>query len=135
MNQNKLCWGITVEKIKKFYPDIRYVEEHNWGGGKLIFDSVVVRVFEGDCGALVISNANYADDFTLKAILKYASLSGFSKIFATVVGPEYTSIRSAISAFKKNRFICVHKGKSNRNPDKDDYVFVKIIRNPIKKGY
>lgn len=134
MNHNKLLWGITVEEIKKFYSNIRHKSDSSWGGGVLIFGSTEVRVFVGDCSSIVINNAVGADDSTLKAVLKYASLSGFSKIFATVVGtPLY--IDYAVQAFKKNRFICVHKGKSNRNPHKDDYVFVKIIRNPVKKGY
>ena len=81
--------------------------------------------------------ANYAKEDTLKDVLRFCSLSGFSKIFATIVGNESYchAITRAVESFKKARFKLVYKGKSNRNPEKDDYVFVKYIRNCKYKGY
>lgn len=131
-----LNWGLPLEQVKK------HIYPHAVGavGDYLSLGNITLKNFPGDCGSLVMIYANRATEEDLARAVKYASLSGFTKIFATVVGatePKQWSvpINDAVAAFKKARFKLVHHGKSNRNPDKDDYVFVKIIRNPKHRGY
>ena len=124
-----LLWGISDDEILKIFP-------------KAIFEDkcininhhIVLRNFPGDCGALIIDGANYMDSGILRKILLYASLSGFNKIFATVVGyPQW--VTKAKLAFTSAKFKCVYKGYSNRSPVREDYVFVKRINNCKHKGY
>ena len=127
--KTSLFWGIPDEKIKLMFPTASFSEKCI-----NITYSVSLRNFPGDCGALIIEGANNVDKTLLKKILLYASLSGFNKIFATVVGyPMW--INNAVLAFKGAKFKCSYYGKSNRNPEKEDYVFVKRINNCKHKGY
>lgn len=132
-DRKPLTWGLRVSQIKKTFPTVMIHDNF------ISFGSVCIQNFPGDCGALILTRANYAKKKDLQDVVKFASMSGFSKIFATVVStldsPYGTSTKEAVAAFKALRFIKVNQGKSNRNPNKDDFVFVKIIRNPIHKGY
>lgn len=129
-DRKPLTWGLKESQIKKHFPTVRILKN------SLVSGSVRVQNFPGDCGSLIITGANWATKQDLKDAVKFASMSGFSKIFATVVADmDYDSAQRTVKAFKSQRFICVNHGKSNRNPHKDDFVFVKIIRNPIHKGY
>lgn len=124
-----LTWGMSLEDIKQQLDSNASVY-----GNNLLIHNMNLTNFNGDCGAIYLTNANTATKEKLKTVEKYASLSGFSKIFATVVGkPEY--LERALYAFRSNKWKCVAKGKSNRNETKDDYVFVKYIRNCKYKGY
>lgn len=133
LDRKPLTWGLKESEIHKYFPTVMIGER------SLGFNSVSLLNFPGDCGALILTGANYAKKEDLQAVVKFASMSGFSKIFATVVAPpenQYdTRAKDAVAAFKALRFIKVNQGKSNRNPNKDDFVFVKIIRNPLHKGY
>ena len=128
-----LGWGIPVPMITEFYPDVAY--QQNVTPKKLNFGFVQLLNFYGDCGALTLNNAKCITQDTMKAVLQYASLSGFTKIFATVVGSDSDRQREVCKIFRDYRWKCVHKGKSNRNPRKDEFVFVKIIRKPKHIGY
>ena len=123
-----LYWGLTVTQIKKQITTNVYVTKEETDNPVLTIDNMTLTNFPGDCGALCLASANHATNQKLKTVYKYASLSGFSKIFATVVGKE-DFIKEAVAAFKANKWKCVYKGKSNRNPKKSDYVFVKYIKN------
>lgn len=142
-----LTWGLCKHEIEKLFPGVQFVEEPgvpvrdsyllreiNFPRKDNKYSLLQVRNFPGDCGALMLRGANSASYDQLKDVLKYASLSGFSKIFATVVGEE-VYLKEALAAFKKARFKLVAKGNSNRNAYKYDYVFVKYIRNCKYKGY
>lgn len=134
MKVNTLTWGIPIEDIKKFYP-MAYTGVYN-GKPYVCFDHTSVYNFPGDCGALILDGAgSIYGAKTMRAILKYASLSGFNKIFATLVNYDYPWEQERLKLFKNYRWKLVHKGKSNRTPEKNDYVFVKIIHNPLHKGY
>lgn len=125
-----LTWGLTTEQIKTQFPKARIF------GSSIHFNNIRLQNFPGDCGSLLLLSANYAEEADVKQAVSFASASGFSKIFAIVVGDNsFGDYDKAITAFKKARFILVHQGKSNRNSHKDDYVFVKIIRNCKHKGY
>lgn len=134
IDRKPLTWGLRVSQIEKTFPNASIGDSH------ITFGSLLIKNFPGDCGALTLSGANYAKKEDLQAVVEFASMSGFSKIFATVVADMENKYykpagSDAVAAFKALRFIKVNQGKSNRNPNKDDFVFVKIIRNPIHKGY
>lgn len=133
IDRKPLTWGLRESEIRKHFPTALI------GDSGLVLGSLRIQNFPGDCGTLVLSGANYAKKKDLQDVVKFASMSGFSKIFATVVATlenkHNTSAKDAVATFKALRFIKVNQGKSNRNPNKDDFVFVKIIRNPIHKGY
>ena len=80
--------------------------------------------------------ATYATKKEIGLAVDLASRCGFSKIFATIV-KEYDdeSERDADIANRFPGWIVVSKGKSNRNPHKDDIVLVYINKDCIYKGY
>lgn len=124
-----LGWGLSVEDIKlkmgMLFPKRQYQDYFSTVQGRVSFGSATLRNFEGDCGALYMQGANYVDDKDLECVTEFCSLSGFSKVFATVVQSDDTTTRENL--FKKHGWTLVHKGKSNRNPTKHDCVFVLII--------
>lgn len=126
-----LTWGQTYEQLKHFNSGLICRE------GSVILQSAALKNFPGDCGALILTGANTVSGETLRTLCKVASNGGFSKIFATVVLHDtiYSSIKERLALFRANNFIKVKHGKSNRNPDKDDIVFVKYISNCKYKGY
>lgn len=126
-----LSWGLTDQQIKEQFPKAKIF------GNSVRFNCIRLQNFPEDCGSLVLVGANCAEENDVKQAVAFASASGFSKIFATVVGENYpySRVETAVKAFKKARFKLVHQGKSNRNPHKDDYVFVKIIHNCEYMGY
>ena len=95
-----------------------------------------MRNIIGDCGALQMNGANYATKKEIGLAVDLASRCGFSKIFATIV-KEYDdeSQRDADIANRFPGWIVVSKGKSNRNPHKDDIVLVYINKDCIYRGY
>lgn len=125
-----LQWGPDDVAIKdKFGDSIRSCMH-----GHLAFGTASLTNFPGDCGALVLRNANSIDVATLKLVNKVASFCGFSKIFATVCLNEHQAEKQRL-VFRQAGWKLSHKGFSNRNPTKVDLVFVKYIRNCEYKGY
>ena len=130
MTYYPLTWGLTDFQIKKEFPTAVF------SVGYVKINGVFIRNFPADCGAVFLTGANAVSTDALKDVVKFCSMSGFSKIFATVVfHPQYSRLHQVLDAFKAARFKLVFKGKSNRNPEKNDYVFVKYIRNCKHKGY
>jgi len=126
-----LSWGQHDSEIKKLVPSARI------GTDFVSIEQQTLVNFPGDCGALILKNANTATKETLRKVVKVASHGGFSKIFATVVAATttYYNLQDVIDAFKANKFIKVKHSKSNRNSYKDDIVFVKYITIPtVKQG-
>ena len=122
-----LTWGLTYEQLTKRYG--YKIDIHN---DKIRVNSLTIQNFPSDCGSLIITGANSATTENLSLVIDIASCCGFNKIFATVVGENK---ENAVKAFKSKRFKLVFQGKSNRSSYKDDYVFVKYIRNCKWKGY
>jgi len=126
-----LNWGQTEQQIERNNPKVICKDDC------VYFNGASLKNFPGDCGALILTSANTVGAETLRTLCKVASASGFSKIFATVVLRDtvYSSVKERLAVFRANNFIKVKHGKSNRNPDKDDIVFVKYISNCKYKGY
>jgi len=126
-----LTWGQTEQQMQSINSNI------TCGTGFVQLNGAYLRNFPGDCGALILTGANQVGAETLRTLCKVASAGGFSKIFATVVlrNTVYSSVKERLAVFRANNFIKVKHGKSNRNPDKDDIVFVKYISNCKYKGY
>lgn len=126
-----LQWGQTEEEIKKKYPHVCITK------GKIrVGSNCTLTNFPGDCGALILNYANHATTEDLRTAIKIASGGGFNKIFATVCMERcYYKFEEVQKAFKKNRFLKVKEGTSNRNPHKADIVYVKYITNCKYKGY
>lgn len=136
--ENPLTWGMTKEDYEKTWPDANFYYYPNKiyanKPGKTDMPDVILQNFQGDCGSLILQKANYATKESLAFAREIASKNGFNKIFATVVGKP-NMIENAVKAFKQNRWITVTKGHSNRNKQKEDYIFVLYIRNCHYKGY
>lgn len=126
-----LSWGQTEQQIKQINPNLVCSE------GSVFLQKTTLKNFPGDCGALILTGANSVSVEDLRTLCKVASYGGFSKIFATVVllDTTYSSIKERLAVFRANNFIKVKHGKSNRNPKKDDIVFMKYISNCKYKGY
>jgi hypothetical protein len=137
-----LTWGLNEAAIAEQFPGVKIgdgfssIKQLGFPERGSRYPDVWVQNFPGDCGSLILTSANSATLPVLRDVISFASKSGFSKIVATVVGSmEYNSIKVAVKAFRKAGFICAARGKSNRNQYKDDFVFVKYIRNCEYKGY
>ena len=122
-----LTWGLMVDEIKQKFPNAYC------GNNYIDFGRVTVNNFPGDCGALLVRGLNNGDVQSLKDAEKYASLSGFSKMFGTIVC-EKKYADAALETMKALGWRCISKGNSNRNPEKRDYVMFKRI-NCSYKGY
>lgn len=116
-----LTWGLGMEQIKAKWPKATmYDQRLNLGG------SACLQNFTGDCGALILTGANSVTEKDLQDVKEYASLSGFSKIFATIVTSKTYADRQ-LKIFEDANFQCISKGNSNRNDHKKDYVmFIRI---------
>lgn len=126
-----LTWGQTEQQITRNNPSVLCRD------GYVHLNGACLKNFPCDCGALILTGANGVDVETLRTLCKIASAGGFSKIFATVVLNDtiYSSVKERLAVFRANNFIKVKHEKSNRNPSKDDIVFVKYISNCKYKGY
>jgi hypothetical protein len=126
-----LQWGQDEKLIKKLDSAIICQQ------GVVYLRGASLKNFPGDCGALILTGANTISKDTLRTLCKVASNGGFSKIFATVVAQNttYWDVQDQLATFRANKFIKVKHGKSNRNPKKEDVVFVKYISNCKYKGY
>ena len=134
--ENPLTWGLNKAEWDKRWPS--KWKCNSYTKAICINNKISIHNFPGDCGALTINGAYRADKETLDLLEDIASSNGFSKIFATLVGDNsHGYYDKAIKAFKKNRWILVKKGISNRKLDNDviDYVYVKYISNCKFKGY
>ena len=136
--ENPLTWGLTKQQYETTWPDANFYFYTNKiqvsKPNEKNMPDVVLQNFPGDCGSLLLLKANNATKESLAFARDIASKNGFSKIFATVVGKP-NIIENAVKAFKQSRWINVAKGYSNRNKQKEDYIFVLYIRNCHYKGY
>lgn len=121
MDYPALTWGLSLEKIQKFAP---YTQKN---GQRLLFHNVCVQNFPADCGALLLTNTSYITLHDLQNIVQYASKSGFSKIFCTIVDkPDIAN--AAKETFRKAGFRCISSSYSNRNSCKKDYVMFMRVK-------
>ena len=104
-------------------------------GDKMYVGSLLLSNFPGDCGALIMQQANNATHEHLKFVKEFASQNGFSKVFATVVTNNETVLSKLKKAYRSAGWIRVYEGKSNRNRYKTDIVYCLVIRNCKYKGY
>lgn len=132
-NISVLTWGITVGEIQELcnkYPTcgVSYTDS---AMPCLYIDNICVYNFIGDCGTLSITNAFIASDIALDFLAEFASLSGFSKILATICkkNPE-----PVVTMFTDRGWEVVKKSMSNRNPKKEHYVLLLSI-DCVHKGY
>lgn len=103
-------------------------------GNSLIIDCIHISSFPGDCGALCLNGALYANKANLKDIMEIASHTGHNKIFATIVGTD-VKIQEKKKLFVDMGWTIINEGKSNRNSDKIDVVLFYFNPNCKKKGY
>ena len=104
-------------------------------GDKMYVGQLLLSNFPGDCGALIMQQANNATHENLNFVKKFASHNGFSKVFATVVTDNEVMLSKLKKAYRKAGWIRVYEGKSNRNDYKTDIVYCLVIRNCKYKGY
>jgi hypothetical protein len=125
-----LNWGLSEKDTKEFFL------AHNISGtseqGYVCIQNLGLSNFQGDCGSLLITDANSATSRNVALVIEYASLSGFDKLFATVCSSR---IADAVGAFTSNGFKIVSSAPSNRNPTKTSVVLFYLISNPKHKGY
>lgn len=131
---NLLVYGITVEKMQELhnhYPSCLVHYNNHQSIPCLSLGTLDVYNFVGDCGTLCITGANIASDISLDFLAEFASLSGFSKILATVCSktPEFI-----VNRFLNRGWEVVKKSKSNRNPEKEHYIMLLSI-DCVHKGY
>ena len=123
-----LTWGLSDKKIKEEFPDSSF-----WGRSVTLKSGIALSNFKGDCGALTLQGVSNCTAADFQEVERFASLGGFSKLFATIVSKKkYADI--SLATMKKAGWRCVSKGKSNRNPEKRDYVMFKRIKCSYK-GY
>jgi len=131
--KNPLGWGLSWGETKElFAAKKKKAEFYVMPGGtderpaSLTIGDCTLFNFQGDCGAVCMNGANHATTATLKDVEEWCSLSGFSKIFATIVtSPASANLTKAI--FEKAGWTVISEGKSNRNSMKTDIALFKRI--------
>ena len=127
-------WG-DLTTIKKHHPEVVDFAAGGWGGyGALQVNCTYMYNFPGDCGALCLQGAHYASAETIETIKHCASLTGHSKIFATLVGKK-VNLEQVLALYLAAGFKLVNEAQGNRSMGYTDYVL--FYHNPdcIKKGY
>lgn len=122
-----LNWGLGKKTMKEKFPGVHFLSSYT-----IEYEGLYLKPFPSDCGALTLTGANNVTSKTIPVIIDIASSCGFSKIFVTLVG---TRLKDKAKILTNAGFRCVYRGKSNRNPHKDDYIFVYYNRNCKYKGY
>ena len=123
------AYGITLTKAKEIFKDAQ-----SWGSS-LKIGCLVMKNFEGDCGALIFTGCNYASKEELQAAMEIASEAGMSKVFGTIVTNNEEQAKIQKRIFLAEGFRVITNGKSNRTPSKKDIVLFHYNTNPKKKGY
>jgi len=101
-------------------------------------ESFTLRIFPNDCGSLILTQVSSISRDALKLVRQVASICGFDTVVCTYVNLRDTTDTEAVQNFKKERWIKVVDGKSNR---KHNYktnrkiVYILHIRNCEHKGY
>ena len=127
-----LTWGWSLPRLKEKWQNKLYYH-NNFG---LLLNSIWVKPFPGDCGALTVQNIGCAKKEDIKDVMELASDNGFSKLFGTVVKRMASKqCEETKKLFKDLGWILVSEGKSNRNSDKTDLVFVYVNHDCTHKGY
>lgn len=128
-----LTWGLNWGKSKKLIMEKHNLSLNFYEPKTLQIGRLLVYNFKGDCGTLIISNANYASVQELKALEEWCSLSGFSIIFATLA--DYPQkVEAQKKTFISQGWRVISNKKSNRQPEKNHIALIKNI-NCIYKGY
>ena len=123
-----LIWGLSDEKIGEEFPGSSF-----WKGNVTLKSGIKLSNFIGDCGALTLNGVSNCTVADLQEVERFASLGGFSKLFATIVSEKkYADI--SLARMKEAGWRCVSRGKSNRNPKNRDYVMFKRVK-CVHKGY
>lgn len=134
MIENTLNWGISLEEIKTFFPDV-YIGKDGYGQQYLGFNLCYLHNFPNDCGATILTGLTYVTAKSLEAVHEYCSRSGFNLIFGTLVSNDIVLFKQQLNMFRKFGWKVVCKGPSNRNPNKKHATLVKKIQKPLRTGY
>ena len=127
-------WG-SLKTIQQYHPEVSALVAGGWGDhGALVVNCTYMYNFPGDCGALCLQGAHNATATDIETIKHCASLTGHSKIFATLVGKK-DRLAEALALYLAAGFRLVNEAKGNRSGGYTDYVL--FYHNPdcIKKGY
>jgi len=140
-NYDTLTFGARInkciEEIQEKMGINLYVPPN--GGERIGVDSIgigkmSVTNFPGDCGAIIARGMSSADETTLKAIEKYASISGFSNIFGTLVTDSTTVRDHYMKMYQDLGWVVINVSMSNRNSDKHSVSLYKFVECE-HKGY
>lgn len=126
-----LYHGISLADVKKYIDP-----EAKDGDGYVTFETdegyrIIVKEFPGDCGACILQSAYAADGVSLKKVVKYVEMSGYSKVFATLVGDDHM-----VPMFEKFGFKIVASGTSARKEGRfSDVVLLRYNDKPKRMAY
>ena len=95
-----------------------------------------LRNMQGDCGTLILSEANNANQIGLERVKEVASLNGFDTVFATVVLSNKNMYNKKLDIFKDAGWTVACEGKSNRKSDAYyKAMLILHINDCVYKGY
>jgi hypothetical protein len=122
-------YGIKLERAQEIFPYTR--EMHDF----LMVGQLSIHNMYGDCGTILLTGCNRAEEDEIQAMMQIASEAGMSKIFGTIVHYNHEIAIKQKNKFVKAGFRVIKKGASNRTPKKMDITIFYHNPNPIKKGY
>jgi hypothetical protein len=133
--EKALGWGLSVQELKHWYKQQKNSKQYELYVYRnyTVLGQLSIYNFIGDCGALSLCGANYADKENIELVEKLASANGFSKLFTTIV-KEMNEIEKQTILNKWKGWTIIDISKSNRNKDKTDIVLFKRIECEYK-GY
>ncbi len=120
LDKGALSRCISINQVK---------DEDNW------CPTLQLRNMQGDCGTLLLYNANYVKQLGLQRVHEVASGNGFDTVIATLVDST-ERLQEQLKVFLENGWTIAFTGKSNRKEGKKDKVCLTLhIDNCKWKGY
>lgn len=140
-----LGWGLDEENFFTKLPYCKSLDEressrcisidqvkygNNW------CTTLCLRNMPGDCGTLILAEANNANQIGLERVKEVASLNGFDTVFATIVLKSRDRYNEQLDIFKNAGWTVACEDRSNRKYNKFyKAMLILYINDCVYKGY
>ena len=140
-----LGWGLNEEDFFTKLPYCKSLDERessrcisisqienedNW------YPKLKLSNMRGDCGTLILAEANTANQIGLARVKEVASLNGFDTVFATIVYSNMIVYNNQLDRFKDAGWTVACEGRSNRKHSTCyKAMLILHINDCVYKGY
>ena len=125
-----LNYGRTIKENLEKFP-LLYIYDDSCCSYK----NLTLTKIPNDCGSLWLSYCKSSTKEDIQTVLDICSFNGFDKVFHTLITNDEDIYNKTKERLNELGFVCTHEGRSNRNPHKQQSVFVYINNDCDFKGY